>query len=1497
PTVGSSAQNTGSPNAQLFEHDVTFEIKIETVTRNRAWVKRVTPGSPFLQVPEARTVVDTAAPATATSLPPITGKVNLWVSDSSAMTADPSTFLPGAPVRADLAAPPNIQTLLTTPKPAVEPWLHVEAVTGTEALRDAAIAALDDAARGDTSLGLAGTDSRNRIDRLFSPESIKATLPTLVGKGMTEGGMKYGRRVTDRTGALGMSVALNNPVLVSIADDTATENTSTGGFKAGDSVTGAQSVDLTAGLNTPMKPTDKDATGSGAIGATARWTPWSKSTTEGTEIGGSVDRTRSTPAGGRTVLVQYSADVTIVAESRSGNTLYKGTPVVAGKTVSLPGGVFVRVTEEVARSIGALPPLVDTHVTPDPGTMTPPSTLTRNDSGALGLGLVETVPDLSGLVPDLRADLGALGADLLPTSVLNDSMNNLQRITDLTSGASVKGLMDSALDGGVPLLVHDPGVFGKDTYQVTLKARIADAPVFTGVVNDGVDMSHSTTGTSKISRTEGGGTAWGLGLKVPGTGLPGSSNPNISGSAGAVASASVGQAESHSTTTSTTDQTGYARSGSGPAVKYRVPVVFELVVEKGDQVVGQAFSTPQTMDVRLLADNHKVAAAGAPVVPTAFAPAPAVENGATPASTIAWQQTGRVVLPPTASVENFRGAAQLRQAAVLALTTAGANQGITGKGTGSMNALQSGLSSESLQPNLPGMLDGALEVPGLHEASLLMGQHANVKVYAKLVRPELVGLSDGVNLENPKTTVTATSGESKHTESGDFSIGAASGGVSSKKPDVGFSTGGVELRHAGEDSDATSGGATNNKSNNLKPVGRSGLVAYDVEYRVVADLGGGRTSVVELVAPGSAQVRMPVDAAADAIGKALPATLDTAQTGVKDAAKAWRDAEVDADTTRHTTEVTLNRLAPEAARLNGVTAVRLGELAVATRAATAATNRVTTTTGLHGTAVDTARAARAEVRGLADVVEQRREAARLVGEDPTATDDERRAAADLLTDATTAHADAVTRSETAATAVETAAGNLETARRNAELLAEARNAAAERLEAAKRNHQVAKDGIAAAEADLEQARTAVDTSRRAWWDAKTAVDQEVAAFNATNPAPPAPTRPVPPVPLAAPTRPVPPVPPAAPPVPGTAVAPDVEQAPAVPRSAVPRGPSPERSFEFAPGSTTLTGQQSAEVDVLAADLVESAGKRADRGFLPPKVEVSGANAPAVKAALDAKLDGSVDVTIAEGGRPDGADVHVDWDLQRPEGFTPPEAPKSVKVTDTVITADGPQAPHPILSDESWRHSTAPTADWSRPSEPVSSRNIRAARAAAPVSTVRSEDGGVLTTSTVAPGSVDLKAWRGPIAYDKRTFDVDGVQVQDYTVKVHLDASGPDVDALKARTREGVQALFNQGHRLPSGDQLHVTVEFTDNPADAHGHIAVTESNGRANQLSWPVDTDSRRLAHEVGHFLGLQDEYVEPGLAKPVFQHQDGKGRVVADDGPMTAGIDAAALEIKPRNL
>jgi hypothetical protein len=938
PTVNSTALNVGSPNAQVFSQDLEFDVEITTFTRNRSWVKRMTPGSPFLQVPEPKLVAKTGGPNPpgAKSLDQISGPVHLWVSNSSSMDNDPSGFRPGTPESTKLDNPPTIKQLLNppTPRPPAPEFLHVEAVVNTTALRDQVIESLNLAAKGDSSLTVPGTEARNQIDKLFSPESIKANLRKLTETGMQQNGLKYGRRVTDRTGAIGMAIELGNPRLVSIADDTGTENATTGGYKAGDAKSSSHAVDITGGINVPVKPNQvrppagqpTPATGAGGVALQGKVTPYSSSKTSANEISGSVDRNFVTPPSARTVLVQLDADVTVVGESRSGNAVYGGTPRVEGATVKLPGGVFLRVSEDVARELGVLPDVRPKTAPPSFGTMVAPPTLSPGNPSSLGLSTVDKAPDLSGMVTGLINDVnrqtsGPFKSDLVPDSVLEDSMNNFQRLVDLTSPTSVKSMIDSALDGGVPLLLHQPGTFGKDSYQVTLKARITGTPTFNGVVNDGVDMEHTIAGAQKVTDGQGRATGWGAGIKVPGTGQPGSANPNVSGGAGVIAAANVGQQHSSTVTKATTQQFSHLRAGSGPAAKYNVPIEFELVVERGNQVVSTAYSGSQDIGVRLHADNQKVSTPTAtpPVGYAATTSTPPAAQG-TPQAAAAWQQNGNpAALPPSASVENLRGARDLRAAAVQALTAAGANQGITGKGSGALNTLLSTLSSENLQPSLPGMLNGPLDVPGLHEAALLFGQHADVKVYAKLVNPGLGGLSDGVNLENPKSSVTTTSGEAKHSETGDVSVGWASGSASVKpntnpKDTAGFNTGGIETRHATEDAEALSGGATNNKVNNLKAQGRTGLVEFDVEYRVVATVGG-RTGVVDLNVPGSASVRMPSTEAETVLGRDFDADLSNAQTTVKDTAKAWRDAELAVDGARHDAQAVINRVAAEVALL------------------------------------------------------------------------------------------------------------------------------------------------------------------------------------------------------------------------------------------------------------------------------------------------------------------------------------------------------------------------------------------------------------------------------------------------------------------------------------------------------------------------------------------------------------------------------------------------------
>ncbi|SDZ38278.1 hypothetical protein SAMN05216215_106629, partial [Saccharopolyspora shandongensis] len=88
-----------------------------------------------------------------------------------------------------------------------------------------------------------------------------------------------------------------------------------------------------------------------------------------------------------------------------------------------------------------------------------------------------------------------------------------------------------------------------------------------------------------------------------------------------------------------------------------------------------------------------------------------------------------------------------------------------------------------------------------------------------------------------------------------------------------------------------------------------------------------------------------------------------------------------------------------------------------------------------------------------------------------------------------------------------------------------------------------------------------------------------------------------------------------------------------------------------------------------------------------------------------------------------------------------------------------------------------------------------------------------------------------------------------------------IDDLKRRAADSVDERFNRGYRMAhSGDQFHFRLEFVDDPAEAHRSIFLhTDPNAGTNQLIWNPYTSGSTFAHELGHYLGLPDEYFDPG--------------------------------------
>ncbi|MBY8848331.1 hypothetical protein K7G98_06705 [Saccharothrix sp. MB29] len=425
------------------------------------------------------------------------------------------------------------------------------------------------------------------------------------------------------------------------------------------------------------------------------------------------------------------------------------------------------------------------------------------------------------------------------------------------------------------------------------------------------------------------------------------------------------------------------------------------------------------------------------------------------------------------------------------------------------------------------MTGTGLRVPGLHESSVKPSQHAVLEVHAKFTNPRLDSLSDTTNLEAPRSTVHATTGEVRHTETADLSVALVSGGFRKQATDPGGSvnevrtggltTTGAEVRHANEDTTGHSGGPASNVLHNRKPQGRTGLVEVDVEYRVVAEVDG-RVGVLDLNVPGSADLRMPLSEVERLLGRPLGRDLAAAQDAVRDAAQAWRAAEVGVDRARHAAQDLVNAVAPDLARADADVRARLAELGEADEVVRSGTAAVPELESRLGRARDRLVVTRVAVENARWDVERLRRAAYRAeaaarapggGLDGPAADQEHgiaareperaretaqdahdavREAENRLDSADRAHAEALAGLDDARTAVDDARSAARAAERDRDL-------AGDRHRDAVGTARDLRDRIARAEVDLAARRAEADDRQAAWWEAKARVERQVDEYN------------------------------------------------------------------------------------------------------------------------------------------------------------------------------------------------------------------------------------------------------------------------------------------------------------------------------------------------------------------------------------------------------------------
>ncbi|XVS67720.1 hypothetical protein ACQPYE_17200 [Actinosynnema sp. CA-299493] len=1233
--VEGSSLSIGSPAAHVFEHDIEFEVRITSFSRLRTRVRWLVPGSPFRRVPSPTLLAATGKPpGTAQDAPlvlePIKGEVHLWLGEGATSGTDPVRFLPKPARVTTLSSVPDITSLVApSAAPPNHDWLHVDALAGVPDLQAAVIDAVNRAADGDTSLTTPGTESRHQLDLLLSPSTVKANLRRTMETGVLHGGLLYDRRITDRVAAVGFTARPSAPRLVDTSPSTASENSITGGSYASDLRASTRGIDVIFNAGATIRRNSHNPHGQGGGNVLLRWMPWLRTTLAAEQSIGLVDRNRVTPEQARTALAQWDIVFTVVAESHNANTFYSGEPAREGAEVVVEGGLFTRVAEATAIALGLLPDLepavTDIRAVEAPAdglvpsTLQPPRMLVPGRPGALGIALLEPerVPELAASVRDLVEKIGrdrdaSSGHPLFPDSVLDDLTANLQRVVDFFSPTSAKALIDSALDGGVPLLLPKSGRFvGKDVYQVVLTARLVEKPRFLRVVNDGVSIEHAVVGIRRKVAGTVRGASWNAMLRVPAAHSLDPEPNRPANSVGVLPTAAVGGGHRTRHSRTTSDDSIRLRGSGGPMALYEVSIEFELSVVRGKRLVARTTTAPQQLLLRKQADLMTIAPRPPAPHHDGAEVRPATEAAA---ERIARWRDDSVALPGRPSVEALRGVQLLRSTALAALRLAATDQdrsgldgllsahrpsdlaGLTGTDTGALNTLLSALGSEQVQAALPRMARGeVLEVPRLHESSMGPAARARLEVHALLRAPSLEALSNDLFDIDIAAVSTTTSDNVVRSETSEVSVGFGSGVYNhvAENPDgsrdaprsVNFITNGMDARHVLDVVDAASGGLSAYRQRDPLAIDCTGVVSFDVVYRITADLGDGRIGVYDLTVPRSAELRMPLADAEAVLGKKISGELERAQEALKAATDAWRAAELVADAARHAAQdlvlalakvdgdIADRRAASDAAsaalreRGDAVASARSlvaeAERRLAERVEDVERSRAAVDAGVEAerrareTAddharrqVDVFRAWDVEIRRRLAVADGRMreiEAAALSVADRAshavpfqeltllfADFKVQRAAAERVR-RDLAHAEAAlgatgTRPEVrqAAAAVEVARAHLAaaeenalTAQRDLDTARDAVREAEELVVRADRTHSALlaehddvvtdstalREQVDAAKAELTQARTAAEESKREWWRAKAVVEREIAAYNdlpATTPLQPVP---------------------------------------------------------------------------------------------------------------------------------------------------------------------------------------------------------------------------------------------------------------------------------------------------------------------------------------------------------------------------------------------------------
>ncbi|TDT97834.1 hypothetical protein EDD99_6027 [Streptomyces sp. 846.5] len=112
-------------------------------------------------------------------------------------------------------------------------------------------------------------------------------------------------------------------------------------------------------------------------------------------------------------------------------------------------------------------------------------------------------------------------------------------------------------------------------------------------------------------------------------------------------------------------------------------------------------------------------------------------------------------------------------------------------------------------------------------------------------------------------------------------------------------------------------------------------------------------------------------------------------------------------------------------------------------------------------------------------------------------------------------------------------------------------------------------------------------------------------------------------------------------------------------------------------------------------------------------------------------------------------------------------------------------------------------------------------------------------------------------FDQRDFTHNDTPYTDLTVRIAFQGGDPkDYAGTFGLAKQGVEQYYNDPkYRLPNGSNLHVTIEAVQPHEQPHLTVTLVGQDHGMDQRSWPPHASPISYAHEIGHQLGLRDEY------------------------------------------